>query len=130
MRHVHAMIVEAEVPNTPQIIDHYNELVAYLRTQSGAIWTNTPMASVRFSTGIEVASNTYSIQSIYLYYDQTTPFPRREQICSRIMKLYTPIGLIGNGTSEARKESQVSICTLKKNAKKYNNRFYNEVKKK
>ncbi len=75
------------------------------------------MASVRYSTGIEVASITYSIQSIYLYYDQTTPFPRREQICSRIMELYTPIGLIGNGTSEARKESQISICTLKKTPK-------------
>jgi len=91
MRHVHAMMVEAEVQKTPQIIDHYNELVAYLRSQAGAIWTNTPMASVRYSTGIEITSTTYSIQSIYLYYDQTTPFPRREQICKRIMELYTPL---------------------------------------
>jgi hypothetical protein len=91
MRHVHAMMVEAEVNKTPQIIDHYNELVAYLRTQAGAIWTNTPMASVRYSTGIEVASTTYAIQGIYLYYDQTTPFPRRQEICIRIMELYTPL---------------------------------------
>lgn len=90
LRHVHAMIVEAGVPITPELVDHYNELVGYVRTLGG-VWTNTPPSSVRYTTGIEVTPSQYSIQGIYLYYDQTITFPRRQEICKHIMELYTPL---------------------------------------
>jgi hypothetical protein len=91
MKYVHDMMVEANVPITEEIIDEYNQLMSYLEGLHG-VRIFSPYGALKYMNhSIMLRKNTHTIAGLNMYFNNDVAYGERAEICTEIMRLYTPL---------------------------------------